>query len=119
LNQNCDVCHRKYDVKLRLKDGQPCYDLTQDRHAHSLVYHWYIVWEFDNNLPGIVKNGKEGDLFPNTYYSLVTNTRADVVAKIKGLMAAGKDIVLYCMFQCRGAKFTKSKAKAHRCEMID
>jgi len=103
---DCDVCGRKYDVQLRLTDGQPCYDLTQEKHAHSDVYHWYLVYEEKETCRLF------GCEF-NTYYSLVTNTRTQVIAKIKELMSKGHEIMLYCMYQCRGAKFTKAPAKCH------
>jgi len=128
MPHHCIVCDRKYEVKLRLTDDQPCYDLTQDRRAHALVYHWYIVWENPDTCKCTIRlGGVKGQSFPNTYYSLVTNTRTDVVAKMKELLAAGIQITMYCLYQCRGAKFTKSKAKITKsssarltlCEMID
>ena len=113
----CDVCGRKYDIQLRLTDEQPCYDLTQEKHAHSLVHHWYIVYEEDSTCRMF------SSAEYNTYYSMVTNTRAQVIAKIEELLAKGKAVGLYCMFQCNGAKFTKTKAKGHshgpKFEMVD
>lgn len=74
------------DATLRLEDRSPCCIIPNDSHCE--IKHWYIQY-------------RDETTFKFCYYSLLTNSYDDVIAKIKERMDAGYYIALRCLYKCR------------------